>query len=51
MPYNPSLYNWYDQHYENGLLPTIPWAPHIISYTKDCKTCEYGWSVVANKKR
>ena len=53
MPYTSSTFatNWCDQHYENGLLPIIPWAPHIISYTKDSKTDKNGWSVVTNKRR
>jgi len=38
---------WNEYDYDTR-LPTIPWAPHIVSYTKDHSD---GWITVSNGKK
>ena len=33
--HNSSLYSKWYEYNDEYLLPTIPWAPHIVSYTEN----------------
>jgi hypothetical protein len=56
---NSSVYSRWCEYEKDYLLPTIPWAPHIVSYAENYEpdnqekedTLKDDWTTVVVKKR